>query len=191
MGLLFEPIGFHSLFGIDMRHLVDQTMGARDVLLHEIVQKIRLTLPQASLEAGHDQLHELLASMPKSLPPGWLQNLYDKIKASLGALKLTEAYQEIGLSARHVSDTFKTHVGVSPKVLCRIYRLEALLEQIDPATPVNWSTLAHEFGFTDQAHFNKEFRTFSGLQPKEYLEQRRRDLPELAKGESVHFAPQR
>ena len=69
--------------------------------------------------------------------------------------------------------------------------VQPLLEELDPASNVNWTELAHRFGFYDQAHFNHEFRKLSGLFPSEYLEMRRRDLPELGKGESVAFAPQR
>ena len=66
-----------------------------------------------------------------------------------------------------------------------------MLEEVDPASDVNWTRLAHAFEFFDQAHFNREFRKFSGLHPNQYLGQRRRDLPTLGKGESVSFAPQR
>ena len=96
-----------------------------------------------------------------------------------------------GAGARHVGARFKRAVGVSPKVLCRIYRLGALLQAIEPAEAVSWTDFAHRFGFYDQAHFNREFRRFSGLTPRQYLAWRRRDLPALGKGESVHFAPQR
>ena len=190
LGLLFEPIGFHALFLTDMERLVDVTVDARDVLPLRLIDFIDDVKSRANSMAAHGALHQFLLKEPKQTPPDWLQGLYSAIKVSQGMLPLAGAYDDIGLSARHINARFKASVGVSPKVLCRIYRLEALLEGIDPSS-VNWADLAHRFGYFDQAHFNREFRLFSGLSPSAYLEQRRRDLPDLAKGESVHFAPQR
>ena len=190
LGLLFEPIGFHALFGHDMRALADCTLDARDVLPEDLVGKIEMHLGEADNEGAHRQLHTLLAARSMKAPREWLERLYSEIVERRGDVQLAATYQQIGLSPRHISARFKTGVGVNPKVLCRIYRLQALLMALEPAAPVDWTALAHQFGFYDQAHFNREFRKFSGLFPTQYLNRRRRDLPQLGKGESVHFAPQ-
>jgi len=191
LGLLFEPIGFHALFGSDMRALTEQTLDAREVLPPDFLEQVEAALGSADDERGHAALHDALATRRPAALPTWLWDLYEAIKSERGQLKLSEAYAASGRSARHVNARFKIATGVSPKVLCRIYRLQALLEEIEPTEPVNWTALAHRFAFYDQAHFNREFRAFSGLHPTQYLDQRRRDLPNLGKGESVSFAPQR
>lgn len=191
LGLLFEPIGFHALFGTDMRRLTDCTFEAREVLPASAITIIEKTLGHAEDRAAHDRLHRALMRFDGPSVPPWLWTLYGQIKAGDGDLNLDTTYRSIGLSPRHINARFKRAVGVSPKVLCRIYRLQALLTAIDPSGPVNWTKLAHAFGFYDQPHFNREFRRFAGLHPRQFLAQRQRDLPELGKGDSVHFAPQR
>ena len=126
----------------------------------------------------------------KSLPP-WLWSISQEIKERRGVVELAQCYVRHGVSGRHATAAFKRAVGVTPKRLCRICRLLALLEAIDPSRAVNWTALAHGFGFYDQAHFNHEFRYLAGLYPNQYLEQRRQDLPELGKGQSVPFVPER
>lgn len=190
VGLLFEPIGLHVLLGLDMRELVDRTVDARDILPEDLTDSIEALLASPAQEATHRALHETLRVRPLMDLPPWLWSLYEAIGAKKGALLLGQAYDAIGHSPRHVNARFKRAVGVSPKVLWRIYRLQALLAEIDPAAPVNWTALAHRFEFYDQAHFNREFQKFAGLRPDEYLLQRRQKLPELGKGESVSFAPQ-
>ncbi len=191
VGLLFEPIGFHALFGIDMRALTDQTMDARDILPGHFISTVEGLAADAETEQAHAAIHAALSTLPKRGIKPWLSTFYDHIRDRQGQITLLEAYRMADRSPRHVNATFKTAIGVNPKTLCRIYRLQALLEAIAPAAPVNWSDLAAGFGFYDQAHFNREFRRLSGLHPTQYLAQRRQDLPELGKGESVHFAPQR
>lgn len=191
LGFLFEPIGFHALFSTDMRSLADRTLDARDVLPPSLISDIEERMQPAAEAECHRRLHALLCQRVITAPPDWLYRLYTDIQTARGDLRLTDCYKNAGKSARHAATLFKTAVGVAPKVLARIYRLGALLEEIDPDSEVSWTDLAHRFGFYDQAHFNREFRAFSGLHPSRYLEERRRDLPELGKGESVHFAPQR
>lgn len=191
LGLLFEPLGFHARFGTDMRGLADRTVDAREVLPADVIGAVERGLTAPDSRAAHDAVHRALMAAPTANVRPWLRSLYGGIKTTDGTLRLDRVYDATGCSARHVGARFKRAVGVTPKVLCRIYRLQALLEAIDPATAVNWTGLAHQFGFYDQAHFNREFRRFAGLTPRQYLAWRRRDLPDLGKGESVHFAPQR
>jgi AraC-like DNA-binding protein len=37
---------------------------------------------------------------------------------------------------------------------------------------MNWTAVAHECGFHDQAHFNREFKRFTGVTPSEFLARR-------------------
>ena len=48
----------------------------------------------------------------------------------------------------------------------------------ETAGPIDWSGLAHDAGYFDQAHFGHEFRAFTGLTPTRYVEVRRRFLRE-------------
>ncbi len=193
LGLLFEPLGMARITRADMASLTDVTCDARSVLPRPLVAAAETALHTADTAPAHAAIHIALGSVTNDTPahPPWLTALYDTIRETDGAVVLEAAYAATGHSARHVAAAFKRAVGVTPKVLCRIYRLQALLAAIDPTHQVPWTTLAHAAGFYDQAHFNHEFRAFSGLHPNEYLAQRRRDLPQLAKGEAVSFAPQR
>lgn len=79
---------------------------------------------------------------------------------------------------------------MTPRHASRIRRLLALLEAVDPSASDQWTSLAHEAGFFDQAHFNHEFRKLTGLSPTQYLESRRRAWPGATKGEHVSFTPE-
>jgi AraC-like DNA-binding protein len=58
--------------------------------------------------------------------------------------------------------------------MARIYRFARLILSIDALHPVDWAQLAQAAGYFDQAHFNKEFKDFTGHTPTAYLNLRRR-----------------
>ncbi len=190
LGLLFEPVGIHALFGIDMRDVADRTVDARKALPADFVTTVEAALSSARERQAHASIHAALLKRRADPLPPWLTDFYDAIAASHGEAPLSQLYDRSGRTPRHVSDRFKRAVGVTPKVLARIYRLGALLNAVDPDAPISWTELAHRFGFFDQAHFNREFQRFSGLSPSRYAAERRRDYPDARKGENVHFVPQ-
>ena len=191
IGLLFEPVGFYTLFGAEMQTLQNQTVDAREVLPGDFMRCVEACLPRASEADAHAEIFEHLLGRTRTPVPEWLMRFYAAICEARGNVDIEGWYESSGYSKRHATGQFRHVVGVTPKVLCRVHRLLALLEAIDPARDVNWTDLAHAYDFYDQAHFNHEFRKLSGLYPSEYLEQRRREYPDLKQGESVAFAPQR
>jgi AraC-like DNA-binding protein len=89
-----------------------------------------------------------------------------------GARSVTEVAQRIGMSTRRLAELFRSEVGLSPKAFCRIRRFNEALRRIERLTDVDWVDVALSCGYFDQAHFNHDFRAFSGLCPTNYLRHR-------------------
>ncbi|WP_179018472.1 helix-turn-helix domain-containing protein [Winogradskyella forsetii] len=70
---------------------------------------------------------------------------------------------------KHLINEFKTYFGLTPKVLHRIFRFNELLKQIQNKEHLAWSQITYEFGYSDQSHFIKEFKEFSGFNPQEFI----------------------
>ena len=68
---------------------------------------------------------------------------------------------------------FKRMVGLTPKELACVYRLQHVLETIDPTQPVDWAQIAQQCGYYDQAHLNNDFMARLGQNPTDYLRLRR------------------
>ena len=112
----------------------------------------------------------------------WLLNRYDQSKSppedivhvleqirSKPFSKSREMVDSYPNSQKHFISQFKKYFGLTPKVLHRIFRFDEILKQIQNNQQLNWSDIAYEFGYTDQSHFIKEFREFSGFSPQEYI----------------------
>lgn len=77
---------------------------------------------------------------------------------------------ESGYSHRQFIALFRRAVGLTPKLYCRVLRFQRALERVAADPAVAWVDLAMEAGYSDQSHFNREFREFAGVTPGEYRE---------------------
>jgi len=76
--------------------------------------------------------------------------------------------EELGFSHKHFVARFRGAVGLTPKLYCRLLRFRRALEAVHSRPEVDWAEVALESGYYDQAHFNRDFREFSGLTPSAY-----------------------
>jgi AraC-like DNA-binding protein len=80
---------------------------------------------------------------------------------------------QIGLSERRFIQVFAEQVGLTPKLFCRVQRFQSVLRHMSghlaPGHCIDWAQIALECGYFDQAHFNHDFRAFSGINPTSYL----------------------
>jgi AraC-like DNA-binding protein len=77
-----------------------------------------------------------------------------------------------GLSQRRFIQVFTEEVGLTPKVFCRIRRFQRAIRSAHRSAMVNWSELAVDCGYFDQAHLIHDFQAFSGLTPAAWAAQR-------------------
>lgn len=62
-------------------------------------------------------------------------------------------------------------LGVTPKYDHRILRFNDVLQRVQARERMSWTSVAHHCGYSDQFHFIRDFKHFSGFNPKEYLRQ--------------------
>lgn len=91
-----------------------------------------------------------------------------RIVAAGGSLGITRLAPALGVTRQHLARRFADLVGVSPKTFARVVRVRRVIAAAR-ATPdgdgPNWSALALDAGYYDQAHLVDEFRELTGLAP--------------------------
>src|SRR5579884_157301 len=73
-----------------------------------------------------------------------------------------------GLSQKRFIERFKSAVGLTPKHYARLLRFQRALAQASRNCKLDWTRIAHECGYFDQAHFIHDFRSFAAITPSEY-----------------------
>lgn len=73
------------------------------------------------------------------------------------------------LSYKQFKRIFSEYVGANPKDFLRIIRFQKALYTLQLQPKMNLAQLSYECGFYDQPHLIREFKSFSGYTPTEYL----------------------
>jgi AraC-like DNA-binding protein len=83
-------------------------------------------------------------------------------------LKVEDLVDRYGLNKRTLQRLFARYVGVSPKWVIQRYRLHEAAEQLSTVETVNQAELALSLGYSDQAHFVRDFKSIVGVSPAAY-----------------------
>jgi AraC-like DNA-binding protein len=178
MGVSFRPGGAFPFLGLPAGELQDSHASLED-LWGAAGRRLRerlLDAPTALARCGVLE-RALLAQVRRPLErhPAVAFALR-QLDAAPGALTIGGLTRQVGLSHRRFIELFRDQVGLTPKVYGRIQRFRRALERAHRAAQVEWTDLALECGYFDQAHFIRDFKTFCGLSPKAYLSQRGKHL---------------
>jgi AraC-like DNA-binding protein len=177
VGVHFKPWGMSPFVGMPAAELRDRWVPV-DAVWQRSVDRIRnqagdIASATEALRVLEEELRSRLAwASPAGL--GLVQHTGGRLEASHGAVPVGALADAAGVSGNHLAAQFKSHVGVTPKRVARIYRFARLILSVDALHPVDWPGLAQAAGYFDQAHFSREFKDFTGHTPTEYLALRRR-----------------
>lgn len=89
---------------------------------------------------------------------------------SQGQLGMTALAGQVNINRRNMERRFAAVVGISPKQLSKVVRLQATFKMMEQKKFTNLTSLAYENGYYDQAHFIKDFKEFTGTSPKSFYE---------------------
>jgi len=102
------------------------------------------------------------------------------LERNWGNLSVKRLSEIAGLSGTHLRRRVKETTGTSIKEMAKLYRFESVLRSVNPSPTTNWANIAHAHNFYDQSHLYKDFQTFTGLNPSQYIDQRSKVYKENA-----------
>lgn len=121
-------------------------------------------LAEVLINCGHMEEFNVKKSINKkglSSAFEYLRECYDE-KTSLDSLA-----KMAGLSRYHFLRTFSEYAGITPNAYRNQLRLNNALEMMKDGASA--TDAAHACGFTDQAHFNKTFKSVYGMSPRQFI----------------------
>ena len=152
-------LGADLAFGRDILDLREQLLAAKSV--RQIFQLVEAFL-----------LHQAGDAIDGDIATRCIDYALSSIVHKPAIGRLRQLSEHIGYSQKHFINLFTGQVGVSPKQYLKIMRFQKAIRTIENPAPIQWSQIALESGYYDQAHFINDFKYFSGFTPNEYLRRR-------------------
>ncbi len=123
-----------------------------------------------SLEKRTSYFSENVLPCFKKYPtPPAVTHILHRILLEEGTLHVTELARELSYSERHINRLFLSSLGLGPKLFCKQVRFQSTLAKLKKTPDRKIASAILQAGYSDQAHFQREFKEFMGITPKQYL----------------------
>jgi AraC-like DNA-binding protein len=155
------------LFGAHAGELAERHTALEDLWGGRVASMRNRLGETPSLERRLDALEELLTErLPTvhGLHPSVAQALHQLATAT----HVHDVVRESGYSHRRFIELFLHAVGLTPKVYSRVRRFQRALQRARVPGSESWASVAAAVGYSDQSHFNREFRDCVGITPTEF-----------------------
>jgi len=168
----FRPAGARPFLHVALDAFSERVVAGEEVLDGELLSLRERLAGAESREAKfavaegwlHDRYRDDLAA------PAPILEVVARLATEPGE-RYADAIAAYPGSRKHLISEFRRYLGVTPKYYQRILRFNDVLRVIQAEGPVAWSAVAHHCGYSDQSHFIRDFRHFSGFNPTEFLRQ--------------------
>lgn len=161
--LFLGPLAARRLLGVPASELANRVVALDDLL--------GPAEDPAEVEAA---LARRLADSVPAAPQ--VAHALARIEATHGAVRIERLAEETGWSRRHLNTRFQAEVGFPPKTVARLARVSRAAERLRAGDDL--ADVAYACGFSDQPHFNREFRAFTGTTPTAFPDVQ--DIPAAA-----------
>jgi AraC-like DNA-binding protein len=166
----FRPGGFYPFVNHAISTLTDRVVSVADVFgvagesLERNVMAVetdaaRIVIIEAFLRSRNAELDPQAAR---------IADIVYAVAADRDILRVDDLVARYDLSVRALQRLFAKYVGVAPKWVIQRYRLHEAAEQLAGSAPVSQSQLALRLGYSDQAHFVRDFKAIVGTSPAAY-----------------------
>lgn len=171
VGIRFKPGGLFPFIDMPVSEVTNQVVDM-DLIWGPLIEEIREQLFE--LSGPHEKFNILQTVLIRRsrgfLQPNKAVNYATyQILNGTSPISVRELARNIGISHKHLLTQFNKCVGITPKMFYRVHRFQKALQYIEKWETIDWISLVYDCGYYDQAHFIREFKSFSGLTPSQYI----------------------
>ena len=170
IAVVFQSVAARAIFGIPMNNMRDKYIDIEllgDTYLSDLEKRM------VDTEDNYLCVYLIEQYLLKKLY-GFTSERFDRMSAVVQSIN--SGQQNIGelsklacLGYKQFKRVFAEYIGLNPKEYLQIARFRKTLHGLHAGKEAHLSQLAYDEGYCDKSHLIKDFRTFTGYTPKEYL----------------------
>jgi len=174
IGVYFYPYAIKSVFGFNAAELTDSCI---DVNLISCKEYKSLSERLFNASGLNDQIDVLSAYLFTQVQQNnvsddkLIRYAITKMFEAKGNVNLKLLQEDLRLSERSLERRFKYDIGISPKLLSRIFRFQSAMNLLRDKSFYKLSDIAYEHNYADQSHFIRSFKEFAGVSPNQFQKQ--------------------
>lgn len=166
----FHPNGFLPFSSYPI-----QQMENKAIALTELFKEDAISIEKTVLAAltNEDRIQLISSFLIHQLESVEVRDRISQLSVEVllqsnGQLNVYELAEQLKINRRQLERKFSSAIGLSPKQLSKMIRLQNTLKMMSQQQFTSLTSLAYENGYYDQAHFIKDFKEFTGVSPKEF-----------------------
>lgn len=171
LGVRLRPGCCRSLVDMPASALADRGLPLGDVLGAAAVRlnsAVRAAPTDADMVALTDAFLVRRGVPAPSPAEARARDAVNRIAADPGITRVAQLSAATGVPVRSLQRLFLDRVGVSPKWAIRVYRLADAAARVATDPVLDYAALAADLGYSDQAHFIRDFTATIGRSPGAY-----------------------
>lgn len=184
--LHFKPTGFYYIFGISPKELKENYGETSAILGREIGLLYEQILEAGNVKKSIDIIESYLLSKIHRCKRKYchmaINSITDLLIKKKGIYSIAKLAHDFNITQQTLEVQFRTQVGIDPKTFCRLLRFKNALhlKMYNPA--LTWTKIAYSCGFYDQMHMLKDFKNFTDLTPKAFMQKIHPPLENFSEG---------
>lgn len=168
--IVFQPAGAKAFFNMPLIELNEQNVAVDELdnpLLTELSNRL---FDLSDIRANVLLMEQFLCKCLCTLTVHNQQRINAALQSIYaGQQRVDMLAQTACLGYKQFKRVFAEYVGANPKDYLRVIRFQKALHILQNQSVSSLTQLAYECGYYDQPHLIKEFKTFSGYTPAEYV----------------------
>jgi AraC-like DNA-binding protein len=185
VGVRFRPGVAPSLWGFDASSLLDLRVPWRHVVGEAAERALAVDIALHRCDTDRIAvLEDSVAARTMAVDSQAIDDVANAVLQRIAAdpyVRASDVGAECGLTSRHLLRRCQVAFGYGVSTLSRIVRFHrfwSIVEQ-SPAG-ASLATLAHEAGYSDQAHLTRDCRAIAGTTPRRFITESQSTFPDMS-----------
>lgn len=178
----FYPYGFANFLATPVKELSNKDTPIEQLFGEEASKELERKIVEAKSTGERIEIMEtflLSALKSKATIDNIVKTTIDALVATNGNSPITNILKNDLSRKRQLERKFSKQIGISPKQLGKVIRLQAALKMLLSKKSEKLTNIAYESEYYDQAHFIRDFKEFTGTTPTKFLEDKHMVLSSL------------
>ncbi|MDF3026629.1 MAG: AraC family transcriptional regulator [Fluviicola sp.] len=168
----FYPYGVTNFIKTPLKDLENKETPIAEIFGQTTANELEQQIIHA---AGTQQRIEIIETFllnilnEKATIDNIVKTTVDALLATSGSSPIKSILKEDLSKRRQLERKFLKQIGMSPKQLGKVVRLQTALKLLLNQQTETFTEIAYESEYYDQNHFIKDFKEFTGIRPKDFL----------------------